>query len=414
MSRDYCAVSAKLKAMYGRRLKREDFEALLLKKSVPEICAALKKTEAYGEAFADTDEQQAHRGEVEKVLEQCFYEEYERLYSFVDAKKRELLRLWLVRRETDVLSEALRHISNAESTEQRKVSEFFVRHTGIDTDALCKAKSLAEAAAACKNTRYYDVLNRADRAGSEFFSIAMTLDRDYFVLAKKAAQKYLDGEEQKIFSELYEDTAELLWYLAEHDMERCDEIERYSVEYQPCFLLAADREIVSAVVRLDGAYKNAFLEAALKRADAMRRSARMFHYFTEEGLDAFIENGILTEYPETYLRPLTETERVLVLDRFLEIAKQENITIGIIRPDHLHLKRSINVYLSSACGLNMILYDEKQGLRNMIVEEHSIYHAFKTFILRMEEKRDVLSHEETEAVLKEKREKLWRQMELKK
>ena len=127
MSRDYCAVSAKLKAMYGRRLKREDFEALLLKKSVPEICAALKKTEAYGEAFADTDEQQAHRGEVEKVLEQCFYEEYERLYSFVDAKKRELLRLWLVRRETDVLSEALRHISNAESTEQRKVSEFFVR-----------------------------------------------------------------------------------------------------------------------------------------------------------------------------------------------------------------------------------------------------------------------------------------------
>lgn len=212
----------------------------------------------------------------------------------------------------------------------------------------------------------------------------------------------------------FEDTAELLWYLAEHDMERCDEIERYAVEYQPCFLLAADREIVSAVVRLDGAYKNAFLEAALKRADAMRRSARMLHYFTEEGLDAFIENGILTEYPETYLRPLTETERVLVLDRFLEIAKQENITIGIIRPDHLHLKRSINVYLSSACGLNMILYDEKQGLRNMIVEEHSIYHAFKTFILRMEEKRDVLSHEETEAVLKEKREKLWRQMELKK
>ena len=42
----------------------------------------------------------------------------------------------------------------------------------------------------------------------------------------------------------------------------------------------------------------------------------------------------------------------------------------------------------------------------MIVEEHSIYHSFKTFILRMEEKRDVLSHEETVAVLREKREKL--------
>ena len=91
-----------------------------------------------------------------------------------------------------------------------------------------------------------------------------------------------------------------------------------------------------------------------------------------------------------------------MLERFLEIAKQENVTIGIIRTDHLHLKRTINVYLSSACGLNMILYDEKQGLRNMIVEEHSIYHAFKSFILRMEEKRDVLSPEETETVLMEK------------
>ena len=255
---------------------------------------------------------------------------------------------------------------------------------------------------------YYAVFEDNVILFSEDMEHAVQIRNEDF--AEKYRNRFLMAAGQKNATRklvtFFENTAELLWYLAEHDMERCEEIERYSVEYQPCFLLAADREITSAVVRMDGAYKNAFLEEALKRADVMRRSARMIHYFTEEGLDEFIENGILTEYPETYLRPLTEHERILVLDRFLKIADQENITIGIIRPDHLHLKRSINVYLSSACGLNMILYDEKQGLRNMIVEEHSIYHAFKTFILRMEEKRDVLSHEETVAVLREKREKL--------
>lgn len=210
MSKDYCAVSAKLKAMYGRRLKREDFEALLQKKSVSQICAALKLSEAYGAAFASMEEPEVHRGEIERTLERCFYEEYARLYSFVDAKKRDLLRLWLIRRETDVINEALRHIFNGGRNDEVEVSPFFRRHSGIDVDALAKAKSLGEAADACAGTAYRDVLLRAEKAGSETFSIAMTLDRDYFMRAKKAAQRYLDGEEQRIFTSLYEESAELL------------------------------------------------------------------------------------------------------------------------------------------------------------------------------------------------------------
>lgn len=210
MSRDYSAVSAKLKAMYGMRLTKEDFELLLQKKSVPEICSELKKTEAYGEAFAGADETLLHRGETERLLENCFYTEYRRLYSFVDAKKRNVLKLWLMRRETDVLSEALRRISNGESAEGIKVSDFFTNHTRIDTGALFNAKSLTDAAEACRNTEYYDILTRAQDAGSEFFSLAMTLDRNYFVKMKKIGDKDLSGEERKIFADMYNASAQML------------------------------------------------------------------------------------------------------------------------------------------------------------------------------------------------------------
>lgn len=210
MSRDYSAVSAKLKAMYGTRLTKEAFEALMQKKSVPEICSELKKTEAYGKAFAGADETLLHRGETERLLDNCFYGEYRRLYSFVDAKKRNVLKLWFMRRETDVLSEVLRRISNGESANGIKVSDFFVDHTRIDTEALFNAKSLSEAAEACKNTDYYDILTRAEDAGSEFFSLAMTLDCNYFVQMKKIGDKHLSGEERKIFADMYNDMAQML------------------------------------------------------------------------------------------------------------------------------------------------------------------------------------------------------------
>ena len=104
------------------------------------------------------------------------------------------------------------------------------------------------------------------------------------------------------------------------------------------------------------------------------------------------------------MRPLTIEERIRAIDRFLETSSQENIEIGMIRNECLHVKKTINVFWSSACGLNLILHDEKRGLRHMLVDEPSICHAFYTFISRMAEKRDVLSEDETKKVLMEKRE----------
>ena len=48
MSVEYSAIAAKLKAMYSKFLTRDDYEQLLERKSVNDICSYLKSTPGYG------------------------------------------------------------------------------------------------------------------------------------------------------------------------------------------------------------------------------------------------------------------------------------------------------------------------------------------------------------------------------
>ena len=85
MSVEYSAIAAKLKAMYSKFLTRDDYEQLLERKSVNDICSYLKSTPGYGEVLEQVNERDIHRGQMEILLEQEMVDEYVRLYN-MDAK----------------------------------------------------------------------------------------------------------------------------------------------------------------------------------------------------------------------------------------------------------------------------------------------------------------------------------------
>ena len=62
MSVEYSAIAAKLKAMYSKFLTRDDYEQLLERKSVNDICSYLKSTPGYGEVLEQVNERDIHRG----------------------------------------------------------------------------------------------------------------------------------------------------------------------------------------------------------------------------------------------------------------------------------------------------------------------------------------------------------------
>lgn len=216
MSNEYSAIAAKLHAMHSRFLSEKDYDELLLRKSVADVCAYLKTTEGYGELFKDTDERKIHRGDMELLLEQNVMDEYIRLYSFVDKSKRALLRFWFTRREIEFLKREIRYIYTHDERSGDDVNQskfdamFFKTHTRINRDIMLQASSISDCIAACEGTPYAAVLKRARSVGADLFSIDMLLDSCYYESIRQAAKKNLDVKQRDIFERLIDADADML------------------------------------------------------------------------------------------------------------------------------------------------------------------------------------------------------------
>jgi V/A-type H+-transporting ATPase subunit C len=185
MSVEYSAIAAKLKAMYSRFLTREDYEELLTRKSVNDICAYLKSTEGYRDVLADVNERNIHRGTMEIMLEQEIMDEYVRLYNFMDHANREVLAFWFRERETEFLKREIRYIYTHEERSSDEINQgrfdaFFETHTKINREVMRNAKSLADCIEACKDTPYAEPLQRAENIDADFFSMGMMLDSYFY------------------------------------------------------------------------------------------------------------------------------------------------------------------------------------------------------------------------------------------
>lgn len=219
MSVEYSAIAAKLKAMYSRFLSAKDYEEILNRKSVNDICAYLKSTQGYSDVLGEVNEKQIHRGEMELLLEQDIMDEYVRLYSFVDHTKRSMLEFWFMRREIEFLKRETRHIYTHEECSSDEVNQgifeaFFETHTKINRDIMRNAKSLSDCIEACKDTPYREPLQRAENLGSDFFSTGMILDSYYFTTFWHSICRKLKGVQAELFKKMIGtqiDMLNLMW-----------------------------------------------------------------------------------------------------------------------------------------------------------------------------------------------------------
>ena len=190
MGAQYCAVSAKLKAMYGSCLDADDYNELLSRRTVPELCGYLKQNTVYAKALEGYNEETAHRGVLETKLMTRLFDEYSRLYTFMDQKQRSFLGLWNMQWEIRVLQRAMRYIVNHEEIPQwfgDDATELEIKkHTRIKLDALAAARSMSEVIAACANTPYKEILETGEKLNLDLFSSGMRLDRFYIETLCKA------------------------------------------------------------------------------------------------------------------------------------------------------------------------------------------------------------------------------------
>lgn len=69
----YSGISTKIRAMSSHLVTDEQLQEIVRFSDVPQVAAYLKKTPEYAKAWSDLDENNLHRGEIEKLLKKSIF-----------------------------------------------------------------------------------------------------------------------------------------------------------------------------------------------------------------------------------------------------------------------------------------------------------------------------------------------------
>lgn len=153
------ATTAKLRAVYGKRLRTEDYDALVAKKSVSEIAEYLKQSTCYRSALENIETANLHRGYLELVLRRNLYETYERFCRFQQLDKEEFFRFQLVHIEIRELLRGILYL-NAGSGDEfiAALPAYLISRASFPILELGKAQDFSAVLRLIAHTPYHAVL----------------------------------------------------------------------------------------------------------------------------------------------------------------------------------------------------------------------------------------------------------------
>lgn len=163
----YTAVSAKVLALYGRRLTPEDYRQLLSKKTIAEAAAFLKSHPGYGPGLAAPSSGELHRETLESALRSIYVDEYRRIFLFMQLSDKDLLRFPIYRAEQSAILTTMHHLTSthilAPVTTWAPILE---KQSRLDLSGLQNAASFEDIAKAAQDTIYGSALHRISSGDS--------------------------------------------------------------------------------------------------------------------------------------------------------------------------------------------------------------------------------------------------------
>ncbi|HBH94232.1 MAG TPA: hypothetical protein DDX91_00645 [Ruminococcaceae bacterium] len=201
------AITAKARAIYGKRLTKEDYNNLLHKSGVSGVVAYLKTTERYRAAFANVNENQIHRGQVEHILEKQVFELYDKLIRFISADKDSFCSYMIKELEIKQIVSALVHINASQKDGYlREMPAYLADRLSFDLMKLSKASSWEEVLDVVSDTPYHKVLKpllKGSQTGERLDECSVALYSYFIKWAFKAIDREYKDDEAKSLKEIF-------------------------------------------------------------------------------------------------------------------------------------------------------------------------------------------------------------------
>ena len=225
----YSGLSTKIRAMQSRLVTDEQLEEIVQLPNVPQVTAYLKRTPEYQNIWSGLDENDLHRGQIEKLLKKSIFLNFSRLYHFANQEQRTFLSLYSKRYEIRVLKEIMTNLFDHRDTDPVDISpyrDFFKHHSKLDIDRLAACTNMDEFIAALKGNDFFITLSQVnERGNATLFDFGMALDLSYFSQIWNVRKKLFKGNDLKQITKAYGEKFDMLNLQFIQRSKRCFQME---------------------------------------------------------------------------------------------------------------------------------------------------------------------------------------------
>lgn len=252
MLRNYNATVAKIMAIYGKRIKPQDYTEMMNKQNVSEVAEYLKRNTHYGGLLSSIDTNTVHRGMLENLLRRSVFETYIRITGFEHISKQEFYNYKILQTEIDEILRCIRFI-NAKSQKLIADVPIYINHlTSFDLLELAKITDFNELLTFLRKTPYYDVLKivHPDNEGLVDVTKCETLLRSYYIERLKSSLHFKKSDADQ-FTTMLETDIDLINVINAYRLtaffgESENEIEKDMLPFYGRLSAAKQKEIYSA------------------------------------------------------------------------------------------------------------------------------------------------------------------------
>lgn len=168
------AILAKARAMYGKRLKNNDYMELLSCSSVNEVSFYLKQNTEYASALSDLGEGNVHRGHLEDLLKKKLFFDFAKIGRYEFSLGESFFEYIISRIEIEQIMHSLMLLSVGRAKEYiYAMPIFFNKHTHIDLPQLSKMKTFKDFLSAIKDSKYYNLLKQYEPSSDEKINLTL-------------------------------------------------------------------------------------------------------------------------------------------------------------------------------------------------------------------------------------------------
>ena len=105
---------------------------------------------------------------------------------------------------------------------------------------------------------------------------------------------------------------------------------------------------------------------------------------SERGIRAFLETGLLPAYPSELYEPIRPADRILLLQRYREIAHMRSVTFRILKDSFANTSSASSAWMDDHCAY-FLFADRQQHYKYLFIRDPGILSALQSFFRNLRE-----------------------------